>query len=69
MSSSTPLSFTILGTGALGGFYGSRLLLGGTSVRFIAHSDVDWIRAHGLRVDSPLGDQHPRSWPIPRRAR
>ncbi|QGU32119.1 2-dehydropantoate 2-reductase [Thermochromatium tepidum] len=61
MSDSTPLSFTILGTGALGGFYGSRLLLGGATVRFIAHSDVDWIRAHGLRVDSPLGDHlfHP----------
>jgi 2-dehydropantoate 2-reductase len=58
MFDSTPLSFTILGTGALGGFYGSRLLLGGSTVRFIAHSDVDWIRAHGLRVDSPLGDQH-----------
>ncbi|MGQ9660075.1 MAG: 2-dehydropantoate 2-reductase [Thermochromatium sp.] len=60
-SSTQPLSFTILGTGAVGGFYGSRLLLGGATVRFIAHSDVDWIRAHGLRVDSPLGDQlhHP----------
>lgn len=52
------ISFTILGTGALGGFYGSRLLLGGFPVRFIAHSDVEHIRAHGLRVDSPLGDQH-----------
>ncbi|TCT18967.1 2-dehydropantoate 2-reductase [Thiobaca trueperi] len=50
------LSFTILGTGALGGFYGSRLLQGGSTVRFIAHSDVDWMRTHGLRVDSPLGD-------------
>ncbi|MCK7575250.1 MAG: 2-dehydropantoate 2-reductase [Chromatiales bacterium] len=61
MSSTTPLRFTILGTGALGGFYGSRLLLGGASVRFIAHSDVDWIRTQGLRVDSPLGDRlhHP----------
>ncbi|MBK1721835.1 2-dehydropantoate 2-reductase [Thiocystis violacea] len=52
------LSFTILGTGALGGFYGSRLLLGGSQVRFIAHSDVEHIRSEGLRVDSPLGDQH-----------
>lgn len=57
MTSQT-LSFTILGTGALGGFYGSRLLLGGFPVRFIAHSDVDHIRQQGLRVDSPLGDQH-----------
>lgn len=52
------LSFTILGTGALGGFYGSRLLLGGSRVRFIARSDVEQIRRHGLRVDSPLGSRH-----------
>ena len=52
------LSFTILGTGALGGFYGSQLLNSGATVRFIAHSDVAFIREHGLRVDSPLGDVH-----------
>ncbi len=57
MTSNKP-SFTILGTGALGGFYGSRLLLGGAEVRFIANSDVEHIRDHGLRVDSPLGDRH-----------
>lgn len=56
--SSSDLSFTILGTGALGGFYGSRLLLGGARVRFVARSDLDLIREKGLRVDSPLGDQH-----------
>ena len=54
------LSFTILGTGALGGFYGSRLLVGGSTVRFIAHGDVALMREQGLRVDSPLGDQHHR---------
>ena len=70
---SQPISFTILGTGALGGFYGSRLRLGGARVRFIAHSDLDLIRERGLRVDSPLGDQlhHPvevyaSSDPVPR---
>ncbi|MBK1718858.1 2-dehydropantoate 2-reductase [Thiocystis violacea] len=51
-------SFTILGTGALGGFYGSRLLVGGSTVRFVARSDLDLIRERGLRVESPLGDQH-----------
>jgi 2-dehydropantoate 2-reductase len=50
------LSFTILGAGALGGFYGSRLIQGGSRVRFIARSDVDHIRYHGLRVDSPMGN-------------
>ncbi|NEX23429.1 2-dehydropantoate 2-reductase [Thiorhodococcus mannitoliphagus] len=57
MTSQT-LSFTILGTGALGGFYGARLLHHGFQVRFIAHSDADYMRQHGLRVDSPLGDLH-----------
>ncbi len=61
MANGHTLSFTMLGTGAVGGFYGSRLLLGGARVRFIARSDVDWIRTQGLRVESPLGDQwhHP----------
>ncbi len=53
-----PLSFTILGTGALGGFYGSRLLMGGSVVRFVAHSDLELIREQGLRIESPLGNQH-----------
>ncbi|MBK5964815.1 2-dehydropantoate 2-reductase [Thiocystis minor] len=68
----SPLTFTILGTGAVGGFYGSRLLQGGAVVRFIAHSDVDFIRQQGLRVDSPLGnrqhapvDVYASSEPIP----
>jgi 2-dehydropantoate 2-reductase len=51
-------SFTILGTGALGGFYGSRLIQGGSHVRFIARSDAGAIRQNGLRVDSPLGHLH-----------
>lgn len=51
-------SFTILGTGALGGFYGSRLLVGGATVRFVARSDLELIRERGLRVESPLGDRH-----------
>jgi 2-dehydropantoate 2-reductase len=52
------LSFTVLGIGALGGFYASRLLEGGSRVRLIARSDVEAIRRQGLRVDSPLGNRH-----------
>ncbi|MBK1644001.1 2-dehydropantoate 2-reductase [Thiocapsa imhoffii] len=57
-SPQTLSSVTVLGTGALGGFYGSRLLLGGCQVRFIARSDCAILRRDGLRVDSPLGDRH-----------
>ena len=55
---SQTLTFTILGTGAVGGFYGARLLQGGAVVRFIARGDLDFIRERGLRVDSPLGNLH-----------
>ncbi|GAB0150405.1 MULTISPECIES: putative 2-dehydropantoate 2-reductase [unclassified Marichromatium] len=58
MTASTDLSFTILGTGALGGFYGARLQAAGATVRFIARSDAATIARDGLRVDSPLGDLH-----------
>lgn len=49
-------SYTILGTGALGGYYGARLHHGGCDVRFLLHSDFAHVRAHGLRVESPHGD-------------
>ena len=49
-------SYTVVGTGAIGGYYGARLHQAGFPVRFLARSDVDHVRAHGLRVDSPDGD-------------
>jgi 2-dehydropantoate 2-reductase len=48
--------YTVLGTGALGGYYGARLHHGGLRVRFLLHSDFEYVRAHGLRVESPEGD-------------
>lgn len=50
------LSYTILGTGALGGYYGARLHHGGCDVRFLVHSDFEHVHRHGLRVESPYGD-------------
>lgn len=49
-------SFTVIGTGAIGGYYGARLHQAGFPVRFLARSDADHVRQHGLRVDSPEGD-------------
>ncbi len=49
-------TYTILGTGALGGYYGARLAHAGCAVRFLVHSDFDHVRRHGLRVDSIHGD-------------
>jgi 2-dehydropantoate 2-reductase len=49
-------SYTVIGVGAIGGYYGARLHQAGHPVRFLARSDADALRAHGLRVDSPEGD-------------
>jgi len=47
--------YAILGTGAIGGYYGACLQQGGCDVHFLARSDYDHIRTHGLQVDSPDG--------------
>ena len=46
----------VLGTGALGGYYGGLLARAGHHVHFVARSDHDHIARHGLRVDSVAGD-------------
>ncbi|QDU70837.1 putative 2-dehydropantoate 2-reductase [Mucisphaera calidilacus] len=45
-------SYAILGTGALGGFYGACLAKAGFDVHFLMRSDTNQARKHGLRVDS-----------------
>ncbi len=50
--------YAIIGTGAIGGFYGARLAAAGCDVHFLLRSDYDHVRTHGLRVESPLGDLH-----------
>jgi 2-dehydropantoate 2-reductase len=52
------MSYAILGTGAVGGLYGARLHRAGKEVHFLLRSDYDYVREHGLRVDSPQGDFH-----------
>ena len=39
----------------MGGYYGARLAHAGCDVSFLFHSDYDYVRAHGLRVNSPAG--------------
>ncbi len=48
--------YAILGTGAVGGFYGGLLQRSGQDVHFLVRSDYEHIQKFGLRVDSPLGD-------------
>jgi len=48
-----------MGTGGVGGYFGARLARGGHDVAFVARGrQLEAIRAHGLRVQSPLGDLH-----------
>ena len=51
-------TYAVIGTGAIGGYYGGRLANAGKSVQFLARSDADFIRANGLKVTSPQGDFH-----------
>lgn len=45
----------VVGTGAVGGYYGARLAAAGHEVHFVARSDHAHIARHGLRVDSHKG--------------
>lgn len=53
------MKVAIMGTGGVGGYFGTRLALAGHDVQFIARGrHLDAIRAQGLTVRSPLGDMH-----------
>jgi 2-dehydropantoate 2-reductase len=49
-------NYAIVGTGALGGYYGARLQKAGFEVHFLLRSDYDRVKKHGLVVESPEGD-------------
>jgi 2-dehydropantoate 2-reductase len=49
-------SYAIIGTGALGGFYGARLHRAGIDVHFLLHTDYEHVRDQGLNVESKDGD-------------
>ena len=49
-------SYAVIGTGALGGYYGGRLQQAGAEVHFLLRSDYEHVRRHGLRIESVMGD-------------
>ncbi|MBD3883516.1 putative 2-dehydropantoate 2-reductase [Phormidium tenue FACHB-886] len=53
---STPRRYAVLGTGALGGFYGARLQQAGAEVHYLVRSDYEQVKQHGLVVESPDGN-------------
>ncbi|PSN76201.1 2-dehydropantoate 2-reductase, partial [filamentous cyanobacterium CCP4] len=52
----TSRRYAIIGTGAVGGYYGACLQRGGAEVHFLLHSDYDHVSQHGLVVESVAGD-------------
>lgn len=51
-----PPRVLVVGTGAVGGFYGGRLALAGARVATLCRSDYDTVRSQGIAVNSVWGD-------------
>jgi len=49
-------SVAVIGAGAIGSYYGSRLAETGHDVHFLMRRDYHFVRAAGLRITSPDGD-------------
>jgi len=52
------MKYGVIGTGAIGGYYGAKLAHAGQEVHFLFHSDYEYVRAQGLQVDSCDGAFH-----------
>lgn len=50
------MRYGVIGTGALGGFYGGMLANAGQEVHFLFRSDFEYVQKNGLRVDSVNGN-------------
>ena len=55
---SEKLTYGVIGTGAIGGYYGARLAQSGQEVHFLLRSDYEYVKANGLQVDSCDGSFH-----------
>ena len=52
------MKYGIIGTGAIGGYYGAKLAHAGQEVHFLLRSDYEYVKQHGLQVDSCDGSFH-----------
>ena len=52
------MRYGIIGTGAIGGYYGGKLAHGGKEVHFLLHRDYEFVKKNGLQVDSCDGSFH-----------
>lgn len=51
-------TYGVVGTGAIGGYYGARLAQAGKEVHFLFHRDYEYVRQNGLKVNSWQGNFH-----------
>lgn len=52
------MRYGIIGVGAIGGYYGSKLAYSGQEVHFLSHSDYQYVKERGMQVDSCDGSFH-----------
>ena len=52
------MRYGVIGVGAIGGYYGARLAHSGQEVHFLLHKDYEYVKEHGLQVDSCDGSFH-----------
>ena len=52
------MNYGVIGTGAIGGYYGARLAQSGQEVHFLLHRDYEYVKENGLQVDSCDGSFH-----------
>jgi len=50
------MKYAVIGTGAIGGYYGGLLARNGMNVHFLLHSDHQHVKKQGLRIDSINGN-------------
>ncbi|GAB6011532.1 putative 2-dehydropantoate 2-reductase [Viscerimonas tarda] len=50
------LRYAVIGSGAIGGFYGGMLVKAGEEVHFLFHSDYEYVKANGFSIDSVNGN-------------
>lgn len=50
------MKYAVIGTGAIGGYYGSKLAKAGSEVHFLLHSDYEEVKQNGLVIDSYEGN-------------
>ena len=50
------MRYAVIGTGAIGGFYGAKLQRSGLEVHFLLNKDYAHVKRHGLKIYSKDGD-------------